>query len=537
VNPSAFEGLLFEGAQIQLAGWTLIEVAGRDRERFLHSQLTSDVKGLAPGGSQMTALLDRSGRLQVFGFLLKRECRIELLVPDRPARTAVEVLEGHVISDDVSFSFPDVPEPRLALGAEAVRLLGDIPPDQVFPVESWTSRGFVVWGGAEQLDLPVMEASDLENLRVLGGLPRWGVEVDTGTPIHETTLMKTAVSADKGCYLGQETVAKVASGRGAARASVLLEIVDGNRPPDALVGQRFTTESGERAGEVLAVAGWKGLDYLEASVIRVLRVAGREIECRFEDDSAVLVRVHETPLLSAPDPEHWARRLTTHAAAAFAEDREEAAMTLFERAIAVCPQYADAYESLGVILGRHKRYSEAVDLMVRLLGVDPSSVMAHTNLSLYYNQLDRIEDAEREAAEAMRAKMGRDAVGRDHEEAARQESETAAAERRRRAEMFRQVLELDPDDAMGNFGLGELLVEEGRYAEAVDHLERALAADPNYSAALLALGRAHEGANDLVAACETYRRGVDVAAARGDLATANKMQERLVVLESRSTTG
>ena len=71
----------------------------------------------------------------------------------------------------------------------------------------------------------------------------------------------------------------------------------------------------------------------------------------------------------------------------------------------------------------------------------------------------------------------------------------------------------------------------------VEHLERALAADPNYSAALLALGRAHEGANDLVAACETYRRGVDVAAARGDLATANKMQERLVVLETRSTTG
>ena len=71
----------------------------------------------------------------------------------------------------------------------------------------------------------------------------------------------------------------------------------------------------------------------------------------------------------------------------------------------------------------------------------------------------------------------------------------------------------------------------------VEHLERALAADPNYSAALLALGRAHEGANDLVAACETYRRGVDVDAVRGDLATANKMQERLMVLESRSTTG
>jgi len=535
VNRSASE-LLYGGAQISLAGWTLIEVGGRDRERFLHSQLTSDVKGLAPGASQMTALLDRSGRLQIFGFLLKRASRIELLVPDQPARAAVEALEAHVISDDVSFSLPEFSEPRLALGAEAVRLLGHIPSDRVFPVESWTSRGFVTWGGPE-LDLPEMNASDLENLRVLSGLPLWGVEVDAGTPIHGTTLMRIEVSADKGCYLGQETVAKVESGRGAARAPVLLEILDEESHPHSLVGQRFATESGKRAGEVLAVAAWEDSAYLEASVVRVMRVAGCEIECRFEDDSTALVRVHETPLLSAPDPENWARRLAMRATASFAEDDEEAAMVLFERAIAVCPQYPDPYESLGVILGRHKRYEEAVDLMIRLLDVDPASVMAHTNLSLYYNQLGRIEDAEREAAEAMRAKMGRDAVGRDRDEEARQKSEEAAADRKRRAEMFRQVLEIDPDDAMGNFGLGELMVEDGRYAEAIDHLERALAADPRYSAALLALGRAHEGADDLVAARGTYRRGVDVAAAKGDLATANAMQERLAALESRSNTG
>ena len=80
-------------------------------------------------------------------------------------------------------------------------------------------------------------------------------------------------------------------------------------------------------------------------------------------------------------------------------------------------------------------------------------------------------------------------------------------------------------------------MEEGRYDEAVGHLERALEVDPRYSAALLALGRAHEGEGNRAAATRVYRGGIEVAAARGDLATANKMQERLAALEARSNTG
>ncbi|MCU0234916.1 MAG: tetratricopeptide repeat protein, partial [Thermoanaerobaculales bacterium] len=70
----------------------------------------------------------------------------------------------------------------------------------------------------------------------------------------------------------------------------------------------------------------------------------------------------------------------------------------------------------------------------------------------------------------------------------------------------------------------------GRLGEAIDHLERALAADPRYSAAFLELGRAREAAGEREAAVDTYRRGIEVAAARGDLATASTMHERLAAL-------
>ena len=534
MNRSASELLLYEGAQTPLAGWSVVVVEGRHRRRFLHSQLTSDLEALAPGASQPTAYLDRSGRLQAFGFVLVRDNRIELLLPQSVAQSAVERLETHVISDDVSFRFLETPRMRLVLGAEAVRRFPEIAPEYCFPVQAWASRGCVAWGDIE-IDLPNLAEADLDTLRVLSGLPTWGLDVGPGTPIHETSLVGTAVSFDKGCYLGQETVAKVASGRGAAKAPMLLEVVDGESSTETrMVGKRFAVGSRERAGEVLGRVDWEGASYLQVLLYRDLRVEGRELECRFEDDLVLAVRVCGLPLLETPVPKQWARRLELRAVEEFSADREESAMRLLERALAVCPSYADAYESLGVVLGRHKRYDEAIELMKRLLVVDPASVMAHTNLSLYYNQLGRIEDAEREAAEAMRAGMRLENEERDRSSAQVRESEVVAEDRKRRAEMFRQVLEIDPEDALGNFGLGELLVEEERFAEAAVHLERALTADPRYSAAILALGRAQEGAGDLVLARETYRRGVEVAAAKGDLATANKMQERLAGLVENS---
>jgi folate-binding protein YgfZ len=536
VSRSASDLLLFHGGQAPLPGWTLVAAEGRDAVRFLQSQLTSDVDGLAPDASQLTALLDRGGRLRAFGFLCRRTDRVDLLLPTEIAAATVRRLEEHVVADDIGFSVVDAPRLQLVLGAEAVRLDGEGGAGRRFPIEIFGSRGFVTWDDIE-LDLPVIGGDELEARRVLTGLPRWGEEVSDGVLIHETSLIDTAISTAKGCYLGQETVAKVASGRGAARAPMLLEVIAGDTGGRELVGRDFASDLAKRSGTVVSSAQWEDTVFLQAMLVRELRVKDRQIECRFEDGPTLTVRVHPLPYLSFSQPEAWARRIELRAVEAFAADREDEAIELYQRAIAVCPLYADAYEALGVILGRHGRYEEAIELMQRLLEVEPLSVMAHTNLSLYYNQQGRIEDAEREAAEAMRAKMRHEQGERQQADAEQQQTESAIADRERRAGMFRQVLDLDPDDALGNFGLGELFVEEGKFEEAVAHLERALVADPRYSAALLALGRALEGAEDPAKARETYLRGVDVAAAKGDLATANKMQERLSIMDNAGSDG
>lgn len=509
-------------------GWTLVEVAGRDRERFLSSQVTSDLTTLGEGESQPSALLDRTGRLQAFFFIRKRSDVVDLLIPEPVADHCVEKLEDHVIAEDVAIERRDVGPMRLALGPAAV-VIADLRSAHVFfPVAGWGSRGFVIWS-QQEFGLPDVSSTELSTRSVLGGPPTWGLEIQPGQLINETSLLDSAVSFDKGCYLGQETVAKVAAHRGAVRASVLLELEDSETDITGLVGTKFRAGDRANAGEVLSAARWNGAGWLQVSLHRELRVIGRKLRCVFTDDRAIDTAIHSMPLLPPPSREEMADRLTVAASAAYAEDRDDRALELLDRAIAICPTWADAHESKGVILGRLGRLSEAIEQMRRLLEVEPSSVMAHSNLSLFHNLLGDIEKAEEHLALASRVSFGGRPV-LDSERSDQQERERRDADHRRREEMFRQVLEIDPDDALANFGMGELSAERGRFAQAIDHFELAIASDPAHSAAILALGGVLEGLNETDRARATYEQGVEIAAKKGDLTAARKMQERLNAL-------
>jgi folate-binding protein YgfZ len=356
----------------------------------------------------------------------------------------------------------------------------------------------------------------------------WGRDVRPGQLVNETALLDTAVSFDKGCYLGQETVAKVASHRGAVRGPALFELTEPTDAAGELVGQSFAVGERSNAGEVLSHAEWEGSVWLQVALHREARIIGRRLRAEFADGHTIEAVIRRFPLLETPNADSLAERLTVAASAAFATDETGRAIELLERAVEICPSHADAFESLGVILGRLGRHEEAIARMRRLLEIDPSSIMAHSNLSLYYNQLGDIETAEHHLGMATRLSMGGSVPARGEETAAEE------ADRVRREEMFRRVLEIDPDDALAHFGMGELLIEREDFAAAVDHLHCAISSDPGHSAAVLALGRALEGLGDVEAARDVYESGVETAARNGDLATAQKMQERITALAEQT---
>src|SRR5690606_28242844 len=96
-----------------------------------------------------------------------------------------------------------------------------------------------------------------------------------------------------------------------------------------------------------------------------------------------------------------------------------------------------------------------------------------------------------------------------------------------RESMIKQVLEIDPEDTLANYGLGSIAIERGEWDTARAHLETVLKADPKYSVAYLALGKALKGLGLKEEAKAVWTEGIKVAAAKGDLMPANQMQIEL----------
>ena len=84
----------------------------------------------------------------------------------------------------------------------------------------------------------------------------------------------------------------------------------------------------------------------------------------------------------------------------FADSRLEEASRLLQKALELDPKFADAYEALGIVCSRMDRLDEAIGCMDKLLEIDPDSVMAHTNLSVFYMKKGMKEKAEEEKAKA-----------------------------------------------------------------------------------------------------------------------------------------
>jgi tetratricopeptide (TPR) repeat protein len=140
---------------------------------------------------------------------------------------------------------------------------------------------------------------------------------------------------------------------------------------------------------------------------------------------------------------------------------------------------------------------------------------------------DRIQEAEDHKAKATVAQFAvfgkKAASDRAQKEALVKEEQ----QRQQREKMFLQVIEIDVEDALANFGLATLCLERNQYQKAKEHLDRVLATDPAYAVAYLALGKALKALGEISEARRVWQEGVKIAAKKGEMMPANEMQSLL----------
>lgn len=100
-----------------------------------------------------------------------------------------------------------------------------------------------------------------------------------------------------------------------------------------------------------------------------------------------------------------------------------------------------------------------------------------------------------------------------------------------RETMFKEMISQFPDSAMGYFSLGRLYVDERRWGEAVATLGQAVALDPTYAAAWVALGDAHAGAGAKEEARKAWGRALETPLGQRDMSLQSDLEQRLRELD------
>jgi folate-binding protein YgfZ len=234
-----------------------LEILGADRVRFLNAYVTCDVKALAPGEGAYGFFTNPQGRILSDLVALAREDRLWLELPEGQGDAVAGHLRKYVLADRVEIRRLDEVLPLSLVGPRAGEVLGPagLPPPgdwrhvpaSLYGVEATLQRAGRMGAEAYTLWVPATQAGDLaarllghpavrpvgsealEILRVEAGIPRFGRDFGRENFPQETGAGE-AVSFTKGCYLGQEVVARIHYRGGVQRALKGLIFAAGKGP-------------------------------------------------------------------------------------------------------------------------------------------------------------------------------------------------------------------------------------------------------------------------------------------------------------------
>jgi folate-binding protein YgfZ len=301
-NPIGEQRALAAGtAIVDLSNRAVLSVSGDDRLSWIDSITSQSVKGLQPGESSETLLLDPTGRVEYAVRLVDDGTDLWMLLERDEAPGLLEFLLKmrfmlRVDPQDRTEEFATIGTlgaPALPVVApNGVPLIWHDPWTTVtpggwqyslspqHPGAGWTYSEVLVTRGT-LVDLPVAGTLALEALRIEAWRPRFATEADEKTIPHELDWLRSAVHLEKGCYRGQETVAKVHNLGHPPRRLVMLHL-DGS---DAVLPARgdAVVLDGVEVGLVTSSARHHELGPIALAVIKRSTDPTAELAVRVDD--------------------------------------------------------------------------------------------------------------------------------------------------------------------------------------------------------------------------------------------------------------
>ena len=238
-------------------------LVGADRVKFLNGQVTNNVKDLKPGQGCYAALISAKGKIQSDLYIFPLEN--EILLDFEPGlETTVKVrLEKFIIADDVQmveaaphYGLLSIQGPKSAVVVESLQLGLNVPSqplhvastnhpalgelylanqpraggtgfDLFVPNAALATAAEQLLAAAKSLGGGRVGWEALETARIEAGLPRFGADMDETNLPPEAGLDERAVSYTKGCYIGQEVIARIRTYGQVAKALRGLRLSDG----------------------------------------------------------------------------------------------------------------------------------------------------------------------------------------------------------------------------------------------------------------------------------------------------------------------
>jgi len=318
------EALLRSAGVFDLGYRTFLRATGKDRVRWLNGMITQTVKGMTPGQTGYSLVLNPQGRIQGDADLYVHEDVLFLETDKSQAERLLTHLRRYIIMDDVRLEELDAATTALGiagphaaailehLGAHApaagtiarvalagieAGLVGAYSPlVPRYEIHIASEHVLTLWDALLGAGATACGAAALEDLRVLEGVPAFDIDFSDKQLPQETGLMR-ALNFTKGCYIGQETVERIRA-RATLHRSLRQFALEGTAPALG-PGEKIEIRQGDAAaGELTSVAAIALPEWQKTVALGIARVEALENAAEpIRYDGGIAVPLTEPPQL------------------------------------------------------------------------------------------------------------------------------------------------------------------------------------------------------------------------------------------------